>query len=101
MKASGISSGNDQGVTFADFSITETQTIVLDKTAAPCKAYNESESSLTDTAFTRCFKDKFQAQLAYKVKCSTPYFDDYLGSGNKLAECPTPKVTRTPYCFII
>jgi hypothetical protein len=93
-QACGKSPGNDDGVTFADFSISETQTIVLDKVAAPCKIYNESKSSLDETAFTRCFKDHFKAELASRVKCSTPYYDDYLGVENKLEECQTQKVTR-------
>lgn len=94
-QACGKSPGNDDGVTFADFSITETLTEVLDKIAAPCKFYNESESTKEDTAFTRCFKEKFKVQLASEVKCSTPYFDNYLGNESNLEECQTLEVKST------
>ena len=108
MQESEQENGNSNGIVFGDFSITETQTTVLDKEAAPCKLYNDendendvkqnkrnherqkqqAKRAMSETEFTKCFKEKFSLELESQVNCSTPYFDDFLGEA-QLEECKT------------
>ena len=48
MQESEQENGNSNGILFADFSITETQTTVLNKKAAPCKLYNDDSDDQND-----------------------------------------------------
>jgi hypothetical protein len=68
MQESEQENGNSNGILFADFSITETQTTVLDKKAAPCKLYNDENDDSDDQNDFQNDDDNDENRLDVKMK---------------------------------